>query len=192
MTRVLFIASAVCALTASAAAQEKLEIRPGMWEITATTKVTGMPVSRELLERLTPEQRAQVEAEMKAQAATGPQTAVTRECITEEDVERPFKPANTADCRQTIVRTTRTTQEARLECTGEQKGTGLLRVEAENPETMTAQLDMRAGEGAEAFAIEAEMKGRWLGPACEDEDPIEEDEEDLASPDEYDEPEDDG
>jgi Protein of unknown function (DUF3617) len=175
------------ALVASAA--DKLDIRTGTWEVTATTHMSGTPLSREMLGKMTPQQRAEIEAAMKAEAAKGPQTEVTRECITTDDVEQPFKSASTEDCTQSISRTTRTTQEVRLVCTGEYKGTGLLRVNAPNPESMTATLDLRAGEAPEAFTIKSQMKGRWLTAQCEDEDAAEEDEEDTSAPDEYDESE---
>jgi hypothetical protein len=181
---------ALIGLACAASAAEKLDIRTGSWEITATTQMSGMPLSDEMLGEMTPQQRAEVQAAMREEAAKGPQTEVTRECITTEDVERPFQSASGEECTQTIVRTTRTTQEARLVCTGEHKGEGLLRVNAPNPETMTATLDLRAGEGPNAFTIKARMKGRWLSAQCEDEDAQEENEEDASAPDEFDEPED--
>jgi hypothetical protein len=181
---------ALMALAWAASAAEKLDIRTGTWEITATTQMSGMPLSDEMLGKMTPQQRAEVQAAMRAEAAKGPQTEVTRECITTEDVERPFQSASGEDCKQTIVRTTRTAQEARLVCTGEHKGEGLLRVNAANPETMTATLDLRAGDGPNPFTIKSRMQGRWLSAQCDDEDAQEQGDEDDAAPDEFDEPED--
>ena len=181
---------ALIGLACAASADEKLDIRTGAWEVTATTQMSGMPLSDEMLGQMTPEQRAEIQAAMRAETAKGPQTEVTRECITTEDVERPFQSASGEDCKQTIVRTTRTTQEARLVCTGEHKGEGLLRVNAPNPETMTATLDLRAGDGPDAFTIKSQMKGRWLSAQCEDEDAQEESDEDISAADEFDEPED--
>ena len=183
---------AVCAaLPFAAGGQDRLDIRTGTWEITATTHMSGTPLSNEMLSKMTPEQRAEVQAAMREEAAKGPQTEVSRECITPEEVERPFASADLENCTQQIVRTTRTTQEARLQCTGEYKGSGLLRVTAPNPQTMTATLELSAGDGPTPFTIKAQMKGRWLAAACEDEDAYDEsDEEDAGGPDEYDEPED--
>lgn len=181
---------ALIGLGCAASAAEKLDIRTGTWEVTATTQMSGMPLSDEMLGKMTPQQRAEIQAAMRAEAAKGPQTEVTRECITADDVERPFQSASGEDCQQTIVRTTRTTQEARLVCTGQHKGEGLLRVNAPNPETMTATLDLRAGDGPNAFTIKSRMKGRWLSAQCEDEDAQEESDEDVSAPDEFDEPED--
>jgi len=183
---------AVCAaLPFAAGGQDRLDIRTGTWEITATTHMSGTPLSNEMLSKMTPEQRAEVQAAMREEAAKGPQTEVSRECITPEEVERPFASADLENCAQQIVRTTRTAQEARLQCTGEYKGSGLLRVTAPNPQTMTATLELSAGDGPTPFTIKAQMKGRWLAAACEDEDAYDEsDEEDAGAPDEYDEPED--
>jgi Protein of unknown function (DUF3617) len=191
MNSKLVLPAGICAvLSLAAGAQEKLDIRTGTWEITATTHMSGTPLSDEMLSKMTPEQRAEVQAAMREEAAKGPQTEVSRECITPEEVERPFASADLEDCTQQIVRTTRTTQEARLQCTGEHKGSGLLRVTAPNPQTMTATLDLRAGDGPTPFTIKAQMKGRWLAAACEDEDAYDEsDDEEATAPDEYDEPE---
>jgi Protein of unknown function (DUF3617) len=192
MNSKLVLPAGVCALLSlAAAAQERLDIRTGTWEITATTHMSGTPLSNEMLSKMTPEQRAEVQAAMREEAAKGPQTEVTRECITQQEVERPFASADLDDCTQQIVRTTRTTQEARLHCTGEHNGSGLRKVTAPNPQTMTATLELSAGDGPTPFTIRSQMKGRWLAAACEDEDAYDDsNEEDASAPDEYDEPED--
>ena len=188
----LVLPVSLCVMASLAAdAQQKLDIRTGTWEITATTHMSGTPLSNEMLQKMTPKQREEIQAAMRAEAAKGPQTEVTRECITAEEVERPFASAEIDDCSQEIVRTTRNTQEARLTCTGEYKGSGVLRVTAPNPETMTATLDLSAGDGPASFTVKSQMKGRWLAATCEDEDAYDEsDDEDKTAPDEYDEPED--
>ncbi|MGH8176389.1 MAG: DUF3617 domain-containing protein [Steroidobacter sp.] len=184
---------ALCAVAPLAMAAEKIDIRPGTWEITATTHMSGAPtVSQDLLSKMTPQQRAELEAAFKAEAAKGPQTEVSRECITAEEAERPFKAAEREGCTQIITRTTRTTQEARLVCTGENKGSGMLRVTAPNPETMTAAFELRSGDGPDAMTIKSQMKGRWLTAECEEDDSYDEEfeDEDASAADEYDEPED--
>ena len=127
------------------------------------------PLPKEVLDQMTPQQRAEMQAALKAESAKGPQTDVDRECITEKDIEHPFDSADSEDCKQTIVTTTRTTQEVRLVCTGEHKGTGTLKVTTPTPTTMTGLLDMRAGDGKDAMTIKAQMKGRWLAADCGDE-----------------------
>jgi hypothetical protein len=159
-------------------------MKTGLWEITSVTTVSGMPpLPKEVLDHMTPEQRAEMQAAMKD--GEKPETDIDRECITDQDLEHPFESANTKECTETIVSSTRTSQEVRMVCTGEHKGTGLLRVSTPTPNTMTAMLDLRSGDGKDAFTIKSQMKGRWLGSDCGEETDREDEEasEDEESPD---------
>lgn len=168
----LLAVTVVASLSAPFAfAADKLNVKTGLWEITSTTHISGMPpLPKEVMDQVTPEQRAQVEQAFKAEAARGPQTDVDRECITEKDLTRPFEGADDSNCSHTITNTTRTTQEVRLTCTGEYKGAGLLRITTPTPETMTGSLDLKMGDTNEAMTIKSQLKGRWLGSDCGEED----------------------
>lgn len=157
-------------LSAAGAGAEKLDVKLGLWEMTSIMRFSGMPpLPRELMDKLTPEQRAKMAADLEAAAAQEPEPDVSRECITQEDLDKPFESANADECTQTIVRTTKTIQEIRMVCTGKVKSSGVFRVTTPTPETMTGMLDLKAGEGADAFTIKGTIKGRWLGPECGDE-----------------------
>jgi hypothetical protein len=168
-----------CWLAPSAGAADKLDVKPGLWEITSTHHISGVPpMPKEWQEKVTPEQRAAMETAFKKEAEKGPQTDTERECITQQDAERPFDVADSKDCTQTVVRTTRTTQEVRLSCNGEFKGAGVLRVNTPTPETMTGTLDLQLGDDKDAMKVKSQLSGRWLGPDCGDEE--EEEEEDRS------------
>ena len=160
-----------CCVTPLAVAADKLDVKPGLWEITSTHQITGIPpMPKEWQEKVTPEQRAAMETAFKKEAEKGPQTDTDRECITKQKAAQPFDVGDTKDCTQKVVRTTRTTQEVHLSCSGEYKGTGVLRVTTPTPETMTGTLDLQLGEGKDAMKVNSTLKGRWLGPDCGDED----------------------
>lgn len=167
-----WLALLCCCLAAPLArAADKLDVKPGLWEIVSTHHISGVPpMPKEWLDKVTPEQRAEMETAFKKEAAKGPQTDTERECITKQEAEQPFDVADAKDCTQTIVRTTRTTQEVRLSCTGEFKGAGVLRVTTPTPETMNGTLDLQLGDGKDAMKIKSELRGRWLGADCSDED----------------------
>ncbi len=64
---------------------QPLNVKLGLWEVTSTTNVSGMPpIPDDVLARMTPEQRARMEAAMKARSGEGPKTTVRKECITKE------------------------------------------------------------------------------------------------------------
>jgi hypothetical protein len=179
-TRIALLAC--CCAAPLAVAADKLDVKPGLWEITSTHHITGVPpMPKEWQEKVTPEQRAAMESAFKKEAEKGPQTDTDRECISKKEAEQPFDVGDTKDCTQKVVRTTRTTQEVHLTCTGEFKGSGVLRVTTPTPETMTGSLDLQLGDGKDAMRVKSELKGRWLGPDCGDE---EETDEDADDPDE--------
>ena len=165
-----------CCVAPLAVAADKLDVKPGLWEITSTHQISGIPpMPKEWQEKVTPEQRAAMETAFKKEAEKGPQTDTDRECITKQQAAQPFDVGDTKDCTQTVVRTTRTTQEVHLSCKGEYKGNGVLRVTTPTPETMTGTLDLQLGEGKDAMKVKSQLKGRWLGPDCGDEDDEEND-----------------
>jgi hypothetical protein len=161
---------AACFLAHSASAADKLNVKLGLWEIRTESTIGGIPpVPKEVLDKMTPQARAEMEAAFKHEAAQGPQVDVDRECITQRDLERPFETADAEDCKQSVVSTTATTQELRLTCTGKQKGSGVFKITTPTPETMTGVLDMKLGDGPEAMTVKSKLKGRWLGADCGDE-----------------------
>lgn len=177
--RLLFLACALLPLAASAA--DRLNIKTGLWEVTATTQMSGTPpLPKELLEQMSPEQKAQLQESLKAAGAGGtPHTETSRECITERDLERPFDSANPDECKSEIVKSTRTMQEVKLTCSGKYKGGGRLRINTPNPNTMTGDLEVSVGDGENAMTVKSDMKGRWLGADCGEEADDEEDYDDA-------------
>lgn len=150
---------------------ERLNIKTGLWEIKSILQTSGvLPLPKALLDTLTPEQRAKMAADMKKEAAKGPSMDTSRECITEKDLEQPFSSANAKECRQSVTNTTRTTQEVRIVCDGEIKGGGVLKVTSPTPESMTGSIDLKVGEGPDAFSMNGKLIGRWLGSECTDDD----------------------
>jgi hypothetical protein len=158
-------------LSAAGAGADKLNVKLGLWEMTSIMRFSGIPpLPKEVTDKMTPEQRAKMVADLKAAAAEEPEPDVSSECITQADLDKPFQSANSDDCTQTIVRTTKTSQEIRMVCTGKTKGSGVFKVTTPTPETMNGTLDLKTGEGPDAFTIKGTIKGRWLGADCGDED----------------------
>lgn len=178
------IAAAALMLGAlTAAGADKLNVKVGLWEITSISRISGTPpLPKEVLDKMTPQQRADLEAQLKAAAAEEPEPEVSSECITEEDLVQPFNSANAEECSQTIVRTTGNMQEIRLSCTGQTKGSGTFRITTVTPESMTGELDLKVGEGANLMTVTSKIKGRWLGADCGDE----EDDDEIIDEDETD------
>jgi PAB1-binding protein PBP1 len=179
----MLVLTSLLSLPLAGTAADKLNVKLGLWEITTTTQMTGVPqLEPELLAKMSPQQRAQMEAAFKAEASKGPHKDVSKECVTQKDVDHPFSASSDRkDCKQTTVSTTRTSQEVHMVCTGSKKGTGTFRVNAPNPQTISGDFNLTSGDGANPMVIKTQLKGRWLSPDCgeESEDEESEDSEDT-------------
>ena len=160
------VAAVILAIPALVYAADKLNVKLGLWEITTVSQTSGTPpLPKDLLERMTPEQRAQFDAAIGAQA--GGRTDVRKACITARDLEHPFTATDDKSCKSTVVSGSSSSQEIRMECSGEHRGDGTLRITMPTPERMNGDLNMQVGEGENGLKVKVDLKGKWLRESCE-------------------------
>jgi len=148
---------------------QPLNVKLGLWETTTTVQMSGAPpIPAEMLEKLSPEQRAKLEAAMKARQTQGPSTTVRKECLTKEKLDKSlaFGGENRQSCKQTIVSATGSKEDIRVECTGEIKGSGEIHVEALNSENVQGSMHMTANAAGATMHTQSTFKARWLGASC--------------------------
>ena len=145
-----------------------LDVKPGEWQVTMTSETTGTPpIPPEVLSRLTPDQRAKMEAMAKARAAKGPQSTTRKHCLKKEDLEKPLTFNDDKTCKATLISSSRTKQEMRFECAGEGVKTGgSLRLDAVNSENVkiTTQGTMAGPNGG--MTINTNTTAKWLSASC--------------------------
>jgi len=149
----------------AADAPPTLNVRPGMWEGTTTYETSGAPpIPPEILAKMTPEQKAMLEARMKQ----GPKTSVHKHCVTKEDLNKGLSFGDDhGSCQRTVVSGSSTKQEIRMECNNAGvKGSGTIRIEAADPEHLNFSLQMTSGDGTHAMKINATGTSKWLSAAC--------------------------
>ncbi len=148
---------------------QPLNIKPGLWESTRTIKRTGqLPIPAEMLNRLTPEQRARMEERMKANSAAHTNTTTEKHCVTKEDLEKDrLKVAEAKECTTTVINTTTTTVKAKFVC--EQEGmhaTGMLELVAADPEHLNGSYHSTADAEGHTMNVEGAWSSKWLGSSC--------------------------
>ena len=150
-------------------AAEPLEVKTGLWEITTATQTHGMPqIAADLLSKMTPEQQAQMAAMLGQREGGKPKEHKSEECVTREDLEKPFHPDSEDKCETNIVKSTSTTQDISVSCEGDHPSSGKMHVEATSPESMKGTLELAFAGGENPLTINSTINGRWLGPACKD------------------------
>ncbi|HEV2687310.1 MAG TPA: DUF3617 family protein [Bryobacteraceae bacterium] len=169
MTKVVF-ATLLLSYAAAWAADVPLAVKTGLWESTSTMERSGAPpIPPEVLARIPPEQRAKMEERMKASQA--PTTTTTKTCVTQEQLNKAFAMGDEQkSCTRTVTSASATKQEIQIECATVQfKSTGVIRVEAVNPENVKGSMQMNTTTptGGKGMTINSTFSAKWLGPTCE-------------------------
>jgi hypothetical protein len=162
----LLVWSSLC----SAADFQPLAVKSGQWESTLSGSSSGQPpLPDDLLRRLTPEQRAQVEAALQAKGTGGLKTTVNRSCLTKDKLDKPFDlgDENTKSCTRTLVASSGNRQEIRLDCDRQgMKATGTVKVEAMNSENLKGSMQITVTNHDRTMNMNYTFSSKWIGPAC--------------------------
>jgi len=144
-----------------------LNVKTGEWESTITVQTAGqLPIPQEALDKMTPQQRAKIDAAIKAQGGQ-PRTTVSKSCVRKEDLDKPFSNiAQRESCKSTVLTSTATRQELRLG--GKQSGT--LKLEAVDSGDVKGTMQMVASNGGRTLNANTNFSAKWLGPRCTESD----------------------
>ena len=147
---------------------QPLNVKTGLWETTSSITTSGeMPIPAEFLAKLTPEQRARIDARMKANAAEKTKTHTSKSCLTREKLqESPFSDEQ-KDCTRSLLTSTSSKAEIRFECSMQgTKMNGTINLEALNSETVKGSGRTSATGGGHTMNTSTTFTSKWLGPSC--------------------------
>jgi hypothetical protein len=155
------------------------DAKPGLWETTNTTEITGMPVMPQIppeaLAKMTPEQRAQFDAMMKGRgAAGGPRSTTTKSCLTREALERGLAfHQSDKSCAPKVVSSSSSKQVMHVECDqGKVKTTGDLTIERIDSEHAKGTMTMKSTEANQPINVKMSFTTKWLSSDCGDVKPM--------------------
>ena len=138
-----------------------LDVKMGLWEMTTTTEMGGdMPGVD--TSKMTPAQKAQIEAMMKSMASG--RTNVNKTCMTKEKFNQSnFMGQQGANCKQTINVNTSTTLDGTFTCTGERAMTGQMHMDALSSSSLKAIVKSAATQQGKTMTLTIAITGKWLG-----------------------------
>ena len=157
---------AACALAASAgpAHAESLDVKTGLWEISAAGPAMKMPeIPADTLAKLSPEQRAMVQQRMAAAAAGG---GAQKICVTQEMLDKGMKDNDGGHCTRTLLSSSAHQMVFHMECTGRHKATGTTTVTATDRTSMSMAVDLTVEDNGQQMPIKHTMSGHWLADDC--------------------------
>lgn len=151
----------------------RLNLKEGLWEMTTTHSMTGMPpIPADTLAKLPPEQRARMEAAMKQSGAGVPKTDVRKHCITKEKLEKQSAfDENRKDCTRTIVSSTGSKLEMKIHCEGKDQQMsmdGAFVVEVVSSDSAKGSMHAVTNGNGRTMNMDFTFSSKYLGPACGD------------------------
>lgn len=155
--------------TASANKLQPLDVKLGLWENTTSISSSGsLGIPPERLAKMTPEQRARVEAMLKARSGQSAHTNTYKSCLTKEQLQKtPF--ADKQNCTETLVSSTSKEAEVHFECTMEEaKGSGTMKIEVQSNENVHGSGHGTLNMGGRTMDTDWSMTGKWLQSSCGD------------------------
>jgi len=154
---------------ASWAADQVFDIKPGLWDITNTVQMSGMPPIPNL-DQMPPEQRARIEAAMKNMAGT-PHTA--KSCVTRDSIEKAIAASNNTrnnSCAPKLISVSASKVELHVDCApekGDSKTSGDMTIERKDPEHFTGTGAMKStGANGRAMDMKWSMTGAFVSSDC--------------------------
>jgi glutamate synthase domain-containing protein 2 len=162
MKKAIVIGTLLLPLIAAAADFTPLAVKPGLWEVTMTSKIQ-LPDA--MLANIPPDRRVQMETMM---AGRGGQPTVVKSCLTKESLSRAldFSADAKKTCQYKLVTSSASKQEVDVECTANGKTTvGKMTFEALSPESGRATMQMMQDGGTK---MNMTMNSKYLGPDCGD------------------------
>lgn len=149
-----------------------LNVKTGLWETTSTVTVNGaVGIPPEMVAQMTPEQRAQVEAAMKAMGNGKPRISTYKDCLTQKDLtEDPFTHkayGENIKCQDTVIKATGSDLELKESCTQDtSKADVHVKFHASSSEHVSGTGTVVATAGGHTMTSDMKMESKWLGATC--------------------------
>jgi Protein of unknown function (DUF3617) len=148
-------------------------IKTGLWEITETHTMTGLPpmpaIPPEALAKMTPEQRAQFEEHMKGMSGT-PKTTTRKDCVTQEKLDKDMAfDEHRQECTRTIISSSSTMTEMKIHCQEKDATSdGTFKFEALSSENVKGTVRMVINSHGRPMNMNFDFISKYLGPTCGD------------------------
>lgn len=147
---------------------QPLNVKTGLWESTTTYTRTGeLPIPAGTLDRLTPDQRARLEARMKANSGQS-NTTTHKSCLKKEDLENPDF-TDKKQCTWTTLESSSTRTKGSAVCEYRDIGaklTGTGEIIAVDQEHVKGTIHMTGTGSGHRMDTDAKLTAKWLGSSC--------------------------
>jgi hypothetical protein len=173
MRNALLLGAAFLAMPALLVAADKtpLNAKTGLWQVTVNHTTSGqLGIPPDVAARLTPEQRAQVEAAMKNRSgANGSAPATYEKCITKDDLSKdPFSNNNNKqNCSEKVIKSTSSDLEVQETCATQQgKSDAHMNLHVVDSEHVKGTGHVVSVVGGHTMNVDLNFDSKWKSASC--------------------------
>jgi len=170
--KAFFVSIVVLAFFSISLSQSNFNVKTGLWEDTVTTQMSGMPAMPQIppdaLARMTPEQRARIQAAMSSGMGNG-QPHTYQSCLTKEKLAEGFRPdgPEKANCKRTLTRVSATSMDIKEQCSERDATVDVtIHVEARSSDETSGTMHMVITHQGQTMTSDGTFHGKYLGPDC--------------------------
>lgn len=150
-----------------------LNVKEGLWEVTTTHSMSGMPpIPPEVMAKMPPEQQARMAAAMAQRGVGTPKTDVRKSCVTKEKLEKHMAfDEDRKECTRTVVSSSSNHLEMKIHCEYKEHGMttdGNLVMDVLGAESTKGTMHAVSTGSGNKMNIDVTFSSRYLGPSCGD------------------------
>ncbi len=155
---------------------QPLNVKTGLWQVTGSSTASGLPPippdMQARLDKMSPEQRARIEAMMKSRFGGTPQAINYEKCVTAEDLNtNPFVNGPDEKCTWTVVSSTSSQMEIRGASCEAGRNQGMetdvsVKVYALDSEHVRASVQGTSAGNGHTVNINNTYTGKWISASC--------------------------
>ena len=158
----------VVGLAVPALSAELPHVKLGLWEMTVSVQMKGMPSVD--LSKVPADKQAMAQSMMKNAMAQMGKPHTFKTCISEEQLKKgvSFNDNKEPSCATTVLKSSSTELQVKQVCTGKHPRTMTIDYKAVTPESVSggAHVDMTGDSSAGGMAADSKISGKWLGEDC--------------------------
>jgi len=171
MRNALLLGAAFLAMPALLAAADKtpLNAKTGLWQVTVNHTTSGqIGIPPDVAAKLTPEQRAQVEAAMKNRSgAGGSKPATYDKCITKEDLTKDPFSNDKQNCSEKVIKSTSSDLEVQETCANPQgKSDAHINLHVVDSEHVKGTGHVVSLIGGRTMNVDLNFDSKWKSASC--------------------------
>ncbi len=145
---------------------ETIDLKTGAWAVDAETQTSGISVPKHVLDKMSPEQRAKVEASLRATDGKVVKHTI-HTCVTKEDLQNSAvfdsDSSEASKCTRKVIAETARSFQAEETCPPPEASKTIVKIDSNAPTDYSGTLERATADGGR---IMSKLTGRWVSATC--------------------------